>query len=221
MNLYLEVSGTDGNENSKQWNVLGYIPGTGALQEGSIGAGSADQQVIIISAYYDGLGYGTDGQFYPGANDNASGVAAMLEIARVLKNAPYPPEKTVLFIAWAPGERQEGLSIVKITEATNIFNNSYFEAVLELSAVGGGSGNALSLAQGSSYRLVTLFQKAAQRTHVNITTRGRGPHTGIDIKQGFGERTALTSYISWDGSDQYAHTPLDTYDRIDPQKLKA
>ena len=218
--LYIDVPGTDGRQTSKHWNVLGYIPGTGSLQEGSIGAGSADQQVIIISAYYDGLGYGTDRQFYPGANDNASGVAAMLEIARVLKNAPYPPEKTVLFIAWAPGERQEGLSIVKITEATNIFNNSYFEAVLELSAVGGGSGNALSLAQGSSYRLVTLFQKAAQRTHVKITTRGRGPHTGIDIKQGFGERTALTSYISWDGSDQYAHTPLDTYDRIDPKKLK-
>lgn len=220
VSLYIEVSGTDGKDNSKQWNVLGYIPGSGSFQEGNIGAGSADQQVIIISAYYDGLGYGADRQFYPGANDNASGVATMLEIARVLKNAPYPPEKTVLFIAWAPGERQEGLSIVKITEATNIFNNSYFEAVLELSAVGGGSGNALSLAQGSSYRLVTLFQKAAQRTHVKITTRGRGPHTGIDIKQGFGERTALTTYISWDGSDQYAHTPLDTFDRIDPQKLK-
>lgn len=220
VSLYIEVSGTNGEDNSKQWNVLGYIPGTGSLQEGGIGAGSADQQVIIISAYYDGLGYGADRQFYPGANDNASGVAAMLEIARVLKNAPYPPEKTVLFIAWAPGERQEGLSIVKITEATNIFNNSYFEAVLELSAVGGGNGNALSLAQGSSYRLVTLFQKAAQRTHVNITTRGRGPHTGIDIKQGFGERTALTTYISWDGSDQYAHTTLDSYERIDPQKLK-
>ncbi len=218
--LYLDVTGTDGEENSKHWNVMGYIPGTGALQESSSGNGSADQQVIIISAYYDGLGYGLDRQFYPGANDNASGVATMLEIARVMKNAPYPPEKTVLFIAWAPGERQEGLSIVRITEATNLFNNSYFEAVLELSGVGAGSGNALSLEQGSSYRLVNLFKNAAQRTHVKITTRGRGPHAGLNIRQGFGERTALTTYISWDGSDQYAHTPLDTFDNIDPVKLK-
>jgi hypothetical protein len=70
--------------------VMGFIPGTGALMGekekgkafGADAVKGLDSNVIIVSAYYDGLGMGPDGTLYPGANDNASSVAAMLEMAR-------------------------------------------------------------------------------------------------------------------------------------------
>lgn len=51
-------------------NVIGITPGFYA-------------QYIVVSAYYDGLGI-LDGTFYPGADSNASGVAALLALAREL-----------------------------------------------------------------------------------------------------------------------------------------
>jgi len=46
-------------------HVIGFIPG-GRAAEG------LDDQAIIISAYYDGLGVSPDGVLYSGANDNAA-----------------------------------------------------------------------------------------------------------------------------------------------------
>ena len=103
-------SGQSGRENmldEAYTNVLGVIPGEGYMQ-------GADAQVIIVGAYYDGVGTDPLGVVYPGANDNGSGVATMLELARLLKTSFFQPDKTVLFAAWTGGERQEGLSTTNI-----------------------------------------------------------------------------------------------------------
>jgi hypothetical protein len=203
----------------KYYHVIGFIPGTGAAMGAGRGMG-LDNQVIMVSAYYDGLGVGPDGTLYPGANDNGSGVAAMLEMARVLKEGPYPPRRTVVFVAWPGGERSESLSVSNVMNAKLGFRSLTTEAVIELSGVGAGDGKAIALGQGSSFRLVQLFQKAAGRLGVSTTTRGRGPHYGMPAEAGFGERSALTAYVSWDGSDRTAHTPEDTVEAIDPNKLE-
>lgn len=198
----------------KYINVIGYIPGAGS----GIGL---DSHAIIVSAYYDGLGTGPDGTFYPGANDNASGVAAMLEIARVLREGPYPPEKTVIFVAWSGGERGEGLSTFDIMNAKIGFSSLTLEAVFELSGVSAGSGEAIAIGEGSSFRLIQLIQAAAGRIGVATTTRGRDPHYGLPVaRTGFGGRSALSLYLSWDGSDRTAHTAGDTLEMIDPEKLR-
>ena len=206
----------DAEEN--YYNVIGYIPGTGAEVEAPGGV-NLDHYVIMVSAYYDGLGVSPDGILYPGANDNASGVAAMLEMARVLRQSPYQPKRTVVFVAWAGGERGEGLSIVNVMSAKVGFSSLAVDAVIELSGVGGGDGEGIALGEGSSYRLVQLFQRAASRLGVSATTRGRGPHYGLVTRPGLGDRSALTAYVSWDGSDRLAHTPQDDLAHIDPDRL--
>ncbi len=209
--------------------VVGHIPGAGAAMEVGPETPMPNQlrpetplsnQAIIVSAYYDGLGVGLDGTLYPGANDNASGVAAMLEIARALKEAPYPPKRTVLFVAWPGGERYEGLSVSDVMNVNAYFRSLNVEVVIELSGVGAGTGKGIALGEGSSYRLVQLLQKAADRVGASTTTRGRGPHYGIPADLGYGGRSALTAYVSWDGSDRTAHTPEDTFEAIDPKKLE-
>lgn len=195
-------------------NVMGTIPGQGHFM-------GTEEQVIIVSAYYDGVGTDLVGTVYPGANDNASGVGMMLELARLLKESPYQPDKTILFVAWAGGERGEGLSVDNTLNARPGASKLTVEAVIELSGVGYGTGTSIALGQDSSYRLVTLFQSAARQYALPVTTRGRGPHYGWGIGPSFGGREALTLSISWDGSDYLAHTPQDASGIIDPDKVSA
>ena len=193
-------------------NVIGVIPGQGHFM-------GMEEQVIIVSAYYDGLGVDPIGRLYPGANDNASGVAMMLELARLLKESSYQPDKTVLFVAWAGGERQEGLSVVNVLNARPGASQLTVETVIELSGVGYGTGRTMAIGDDSSFRLVKLFQAAAARYNLATTTRGRNPHYGLPLPTAFGGRDATTLSLSWDGSDHLAHTPADSIALIDPAKL--
>ena len=75
-------------------NVLGRIDGT-----------VGDARVIVVSAHYDHVGV-RDGLVYPGADDNASGVAVLLAVARQLRtNAPRHPMLLVAFDAEELGLR--------------------------------------------------------------------------------------------------------------------
>ena len=120
---------------------------------------------------------------------------------------------------WPGGERVEGLSIVNILNARPGAGSFTVEAVIELSGVGYGSGKSIALQDGSSYRLVKLLQAAADKYGDPTTTRGRNPHYGQEVAVGFGDRRAMTLSISWDGSDDLAHTSRDVPGLIDPQKL--
>ena len=215
--VHLSILGDPFNFEMKDINVIGFIPGSGASTGERLGAGM-DNQVIVISAYFDGLGINPDGTFYPGANDNASGVATLLEIARVMKEGPFQPKKTLVFVAWSGGERGQQFGLNNAMNAKAGFGMLNPEAVIELSAVGGGTGNAIAIGQESSYRLVTVFQDAANRMGANTTTRGRGPHFSLPTI-GTTNRTALSAYISWSGSDQLAHTVNDTMENIDFEKI--
>jgi hypothetical protein len=218
VHMQMSTTSFDQSMSEDYYNVIGFIAGTGSAF--SQAGGGLDSQVVMVSAYYDGAGTSPDGILYPSANDNASGVATMLELARALKNSPYEPKRTVVFVAWAGGDRREGLSVDTVMNAHLGFDQLDVKDVIELSGVGAGDGTSMVLGQDSSYRLVQLFQSAAERLGYPSTTRGRGPHYGLAIMPGFGGREGLTLDISWDGSDRLAFTPQDTFQRIDPQKLQ-
>ena len=75
------------------WNVAGLWPGTDPkLQD----------DTILVTAHYDHLGVQND-KHYAGANDNASGVAGMLEVARLLVQQRLP--RSVLFVAFGSEEQ--------------------------------------------------------------------------------------------------------------------
>src|SRR5690606_29904518 len=65
-------------------------------------------EVIIYSAHWDHLGIGEAIQgdsIYNGAIDNATGTAALLEMAKVFRAAAVPPERTILFLALTAEEQ--------------------------------------------------------------------------------------------------------------------
>ncbi len=51
-------------------------------------------------------------------------------------------------------------------------------------------------------------------------THGRDPHVGLPTVAGFWGRSGLTLNVSWDGSDATAHTPQDTSEKTDLEKLR-
>ncbi|MEO8070104.1 MAG: M28 family peptidase, partial [Acidobacteriota bacterium] len=76
-------------------NVIGYVSGTGGPRAGTF---------IVVSAHYDHIGM-QGGRVFNGADDNASGTAALFEIARYFQRAPT--RHSLLFAAFDAEE--EGL----------------------------------------------------------------------------------------------------------------
>jgi Zn-dependent M28 family amino/carboxypeptidase len=82
-------------------NVLGRLAGSDP---------ALSREAVVYTAHYDHLGMKEDPKpgedaIYNGARDNASGVAAMLEIARAMTALPKPPRRSVLFVAAAAEEQ--------------------------------------------------------------------------------------------------------------------
>lgn len=78
----------------KATNVVGMVEGTDALLK---------NEYIVIGAHYDHMGYemrkGTK-VIYPGADDNASGVAAIIELAKYFNKSGNKPKRSLIFIAF-------------------------------------------------------------------------------------------------------------------------
>src|SRR5207253_9008216 len=80
-------------------NVVGLLPGSDP---------SLANTYVLISAHYDHLGRKPDGEgdlIYNGANDDASGVASVIEIASALSGAKPGPRRGILFVAYFGEEK--------------------------------------------------------------------------------------------------------------------
>ena len=98
--IWDEVIDAKGNKAPVK-NIIGIIPGTNP---------DLKDESVIICAHYDHLGLGwprankgNEGKIHPGADDNASGVAVMLELAELLGKT-LKPQRTVIFIAFTTEE---------------------------------------------------------------------------------------------------------------------
>ncbi len=83
-------------------NVIGVLPGRSPARRG---------EIIVIGAHYDHLGLGGEfamdnpdstGKIHNGADDNASGTTALMDVARLLRSRPL--DRTVVFVAFTAEE---------------------------------------------------------------------------------------------------------------------
>lgn len=94
-------------------------------------AGSAGAPAVIVAAHYDHLGT-IRGEVYPGADDNASGVAVALAVARALERRPVSGRVIWLFT----GAEEIGLRGARAFVAAPILPLSEVRAVYNLDMVG-------------------------------------------------------------------------------------
>ncbi|MEO2046580.1 MAG: M20/M25/M40 family metallo-hydrolase [Pirellulales bacterium] len=90
-------------------NLLAVLPGADATPEED---GVWKHEMIIVGAHYDHVGYGNRqnsngpvGYIHNGADDNASGVATLLEVIDALTHMDYRPQRSILFAFWDGEEK--------------------------------------------------------------------------------------------------------------------
>lgn len=162
-------------------NVVGLMPGTDStLQDAP----------VVIGAHYDHVGYkknapaGTD-SIFNGADDNASGTAALIEAAKAAGAMSTRPARPILFIAFAGEEK--GLFGSEWYVRHPLFPLGRTRAMLNLDMVGMNAPDSLQLiaeerhrsleevarAQngGSGFTLVTSTLDAGGSDHMSFTKR--------------------------------------------------
>ena len=104
--LSLEPAGDAGSfyqSFGRMRNILALVPGSDP---------AVADELVILSGHYDHVGYGKKSNSYGpfglvhnGADDNASGVAGILEIAEAIQSLPTPPRRSVLLAFWDGEEK--------------------------------------------------------------------------------------------------------------------
>lgn len=145
-------------------NVAAIIPG--------------DSTVIVIGAHYDHLGYGqsgsldeTPGQVHNGADDNASGAAAIVEIARLLKDNPIT--STVLAVSFTAEEVGLGGS-GHIVEHFPL-NIKNVRAMINLDMLGRmQDGKLTAVGCKTAEEFPAIVEEANKSVGLNVTCKGDG-----------------------------------------------
>ncbi|MGB2896501.1 MAG: ABC transporter permease subunit [Anaerolineales bacterium] len=211
-------------ENEPAWNVIGHLPGTAGLPGSQM-----DDELVVVLARYDSPPRVLGGDFFQGANDNASGVALMLEVIRIMQTSGYQPYRTFLFVAYSGeglewGENVSPPAISRLLQAKHGFLAAFdIEAIIELRAVGAGDGERVELLTGGSLRLANLFEEAARLSGVRTIRGGES----VDMSVVFDTGSAFDSGeeaprigITWEGWEATSRMEADSIDTITAEKLE-
>lgn len=184
------------------------------------------EKTIVIGAHYDHLGEGKQGSsrdstsygvIHNGADDNASGVAGLLELARVFSQNNVKEPVNFLFMAF--GAEELGLLGSRHFVANPTLPLSQIHFMLNMDMIGRlnpESGVAI-IGFGSSPEFETIFSSIDKNKHIRHYTgyEGRG---GSD-QTSFYEKDIPVLFFHTGGHDDY-HKPTDDADKVDYISLK-
>jgi hypothetical protein len=185
-------------------NVVGML--TPALSSGR-------ERSVVIGGHLDGVGVDPDGTVYPGANDNASGVAVTIEAARVLSAERAQLRAGVIFVAFAAEEqgfRGSDYFVQRILNPTQSL-----VAYVNLDVVG-CCGSTLG-ASDENAALYRRLQAAADRHGIAIA----GVSGGGSDHVSFARRGVPAAILAWsDFGGARIHTTADTAAVVDAKHLR-
>ena len=179
--------------------------------------GSVADTYIIIGAHYDHLGVNRRGEIFRGADDNASGVAALIEVARTVTESGYKPRHTLLFVAfdgvevWFLGSQ----ALSKSLPAGSI------KAMINMDMVGRLEGGALAVeGVGTLAESEQVVRDLAAKHGLSIATNTfeRGIFVATDTMP-FAQLGIPTLALNT-GTHKDFHKTTDTPDKIDIEGLE-
>jgi hypothetical protein len=193
-------------------NVLAYLPGK-------------TDEYVIVGAHYDHLGRGTFdslapsqiGQLHPGADDNASGTAGLLELARVLSPLKGQLERGVLFAAFAGEELGLLGSAAWVNNPTKPLDKAV--AMINMDMIGRIKDNKVfvgGVGTGST------LQKVLDQAHGDSPLEfeiSPGGYSSSDHTSFVTKRIPVLFFFSGLHSDY--HKPSDTWEKINPDSAAA
>ena len=193
-------------------NVLGFVRGSDA---------ALDEELVVVSCHYDGLGQGPDGTVYPGANGDGSGVAVMLEIIRLWHEQEFQPRRSVLFAAWAGGEMPySGAHIFR--DVSTLFAQHDISAVIHLDRLGSAREGGLIVHQRGSDLLYGLLVSSASELGVRVNEGPTRQHPYQQFITGHrgDSHVALNGSLVVTWGNPRRGLDADTLDEIDPEHLR-
>jgi len=191
-------------------NVLGYLEGSDPLLK---------QELIIVGAHYDHLGMGENGslasqpgrEIHNGADDNASGTAGLLELARVFSIRSGAVKRSLLFIAFS-GE-EEGLlgsnyyvnhPVFPLEKTVTMINMDMIGRMRAKRLIIGGAGTSPVWRD-----LLTRFNRDSS-FDLKFQDDGYGPS---DHSSFYGKDIAVLFFFT--GAHEDYHKPTDDYKKVD------
>jgi Zn-dependent M28 family amino/carboxypeptidase len=184
-----------------------------ALLEGSDPA--LKDQVVLLGAHLDHVG-GQGDVYYPGANDNASGSAAVLAIARAMAGREGRPRRSMAFALWSSEEA--GLFGTRNFVEHPPFPLERVVAYLNFDCV--GHGDSIEVGGGEEYPGFWNAAREIDRSGRGLMvadTRGGG---GADA-QPFQQAGIPNLYFASRFSYAHLHQPTDRPETLNPPLLAA
>jgi hypothetical protein len=179
-------------------NVLGFIPGSDPVLR---------NETVIIGAHRDHFGKQA-GLLFAGADDNASGTALLLEVARLLVTAKEGPKRSVLFVSFSGEER--GLLGSKLYVRTPARPLERTVAMINIDHVGVGNGK---LTVGVSQMPKGLANEATELAGLDNKVKLYGYFPGGDHVP-FAKENVPTVAVVSSGTHPSFHQPSDTAETI-------
>jgi hypothetical protein len=201
----LQVSLKENHERAE--NVVGILPGADP---------DLRNQRVVIGAHYDHLGFGhfgaldrqAEGQIHPGADDNASGTAVLLELARRLAKLPVKPDRTLVFAAFS-GEELGLYGSRHFIEHTDSI--STIKTMINLDMVGRLRENRVTVfGARSGENLSDLVIRNARGLGLDITDSndvGRSDHMSF-----YSKKIPVLHFFT--GTHDDYHRATDTWDKL-------
>lgn len=184
-------------------NIIGFIPG------------SESEKVIVVTAHYDHLGV-KDGKIYNGADDNASGTAALLALASYFSE--NRPEHSMIFAALDAEEK--GLQGAKALVRDFPFALEQVLLNINMDMISRNDKNELYAAGLHHYpQLRPFLQEAAKKSSVNLKFGHDLPGTGHDDWTNASDHAAFHAkkipfvYFGVEDHPDY-HKDTDTFDKV-------
>lgn len=183
-------------------NVIGYVQGT-----------QFSDSFIVFSAHYDHLGQMGRSVYFPGANDNASGCAMLLNLVKYYSMPEHRPKYSIAFMAF--GGEEVGLLGSKYYTEHPLFPLKNIKFLLNMDIMGTGE-DGITVVNGSVFK--NEFEKLKQINDENnfikeVRIRGKAANSDHYF---FSENGVKAFFIYTMGGIKAYH---DIYDRAETLPL--
>ena len=189
-------------------NVVGKITGSDKALK---------NEYVVIGGHFDAVAWDTYGEINNGADDDASGTAVTMEIARIMKTNGIRPKRTVVFGAW--GGEEQGLLGSRYFCDNPPFPMDKTAAYFNMDMVGQGNGNVGLNGKYYGPEVWDVLSKKLPKELLAYTTPGRGGPGGSDHTP-FLEKGVRAYGVGAQGNHLKYHQAYDEIDLISAGQLK-
>ena len=194
------------NPSARTSNVMGLLRGTDEYM---------CNEYIVIGASLDGSGMQGETCLFPGADINASGVAAVLETARLLSKADYRPRRSVLFVIFSGSEQQFAGSRNFVDYYPQMKRVEAFVNVQNI-----GYGDSVTVLGGTKYPTLEhiVMDRDTVTGRLNVV-RDREPQGVRGDARAFDAAKIPSVVITTTRGMHHNHTTTDVWENIDRRIL--